>query len=302
MKQILAFLVFISFLACGQKKKSVDKSISSTEIAKQVSAITKDKKGIVSVSIKGIDFPFEYNNENATKKLPMLSVFKFHIGMTVLDLVDQGKLDLNQKIFVKKSELHENTWSPLRKEFPEGNKEFTLAELLQYMVCQSDNNVTDILIRLVGGTEKIQQFINKKGGKDFTIKNDEEQMHQKDWKSLYENSTTTKSLNQLLIDFYNGKILSKKSTAYMYNLMLQTTTGANKLSAQLPKGSIAHRTGSSGKVGDLTIAENDIGIVTLPNGKHYAITVFVSDSTESEETNTKMISEISKVVWDFFNK
>jgi beta-lactamase class A len=88
----------------------------------------------------------------------------------------------------------------------------------------------------------------------------------------------------------------------MYNLMLQTTTGANKLSDQLPKGSIAHRTGSSGKVGDLTIAENDIGIVTLPNGKHYAITVFVSDSTESEETNTKMISEISKVVWDFFNK
>lgn len=302
MKQILALLFFISVLACGQKKKTIEKSISSTEIAKQVSAITKDKKGIVSVSIKGIDFPFEYNNENATKKLPMLSVFKFHIGMTVLDLVDQGKLNLNQKTFVKKSELHENTWSPLRKEFPEGNKEFTLAELLQYMVCQSDNNVTDILIRLVGGTEKVQQFIDKKGGKDFTIKVNEEQMHQEDWKSLYENNTTTKSLNQLLIDFYNGKILSKKSTAYMYNLMLQTTTGANKLSEQLPKGSIAHRTGSSGKVGELTIAENDIGIVTLPNGKHYAITVFVSDSTESEETNTKMISEISKVVYNQLSK
>ena len=53
----------------------------------------------------GIDFPFQYNNNNAEKKLPMQSVFKYHIALAVLDLVDQGKLSLDQKVFIKKSEL-----------------------------------------------------------------------------------------------------------------------------------------------------------------------------------------------------
>ena len=85
--------------------------------------------------------------------------------------------------------------------------------------------------------------------------------------------------------------------------MLETTTGANKLVEQLPKNTVAHKTGSSGKLNSgLTIAENDAGIVTLPNGKHYAISVFVIDSMESEVVNTKMVSDISKTVWDFLNK
>lgn len=285
---LLILISTFTFAQKGNLKKEIDK-------------ITKGKSATVAISVKGIDFPFEYHNENAKKNLPMLSVFKFHIGLAVLNEVDQGKLDLNRKILVKKSDLLENTYSPLRKEFPEGNKEFTLDELMKYMVCKSDNNVTDILLKMIGGTEVVQKFINKKGGKNFVIKLNEEQMHQgADF--LYSNTTQTQSLNQLLIDFYKGKIVSKKSTDYLYKLMQETTTGTNKLMEQLPKGSVAHRTGSSGKIGDLTIAENDAGIVTLPNGKHYAITVFVNDSTENEEVNCNMISEISKMVWDFVNK
>ena len=66
---------------------------------------------------------------------------------------------------------------------------------------------------------------------------------------------------------------------------------------------MARKTGSSGKMKNgLTIAENDSGIVTLANGKHYAIAVFVKDSMESEEVNCGMIAQISKIVWDTLNK
>ena len=87
-------------------------------------------------------------------------------------------------------------------------------------------------------------------------------------------------------------------------VMLTTSTGVKKLIEQLPKNTpVARKTGSSGKNdAGLTGAENEIAIVTLPNGKHYAIAVFVSNSMESEETNCKMISDISKVVYDYFNK
>ena len=64
--------------------------------------------------------------------------------------------------------------------------------------------------------------------------------------------------------------------------MKETETGKARLKGQLPKEVIvAHKTGSSGtnKAG-ITAAVNDIGIIFLPNGKHFFISVFVSNSKE----------------------
>ena len=124
------------------------------------------------------------------------------------------------------------------------------------------------------------------------------------WKNQYENYTTMKSATKLLKDFYKGKILSKKSTEFLLAVMYRTSTGLNKIVEQLPKSAkVAHKTGSSGKNNaGLTGAENDIAIITLPNEKTYAIAIFVSDSTESYDVNCKMISDISKVVFENLEK
>ncbi|UOE37148.1 RAA family extended-spectrum beta-lactamase [Chryseobacterium oryzae] len=267
---------------------------------KKINSIIKDKKATIGISVLGFENNFQYH-KNGNKKLPMLSVFKFHIAATVLDWVDKGKLSLEQKIFIKKEDLLKDTWSPIRDQYPDGNIEMSLDEIIRYTVAWSDNNGCDILLKLIGGTETVQKFIDSKGVKNFQIKNNEEQMH-KASKYVYENYTTTQSLALLYKQFFQGKILSEKSTHYLYNIMLNTETGKNKLKEQLPPKTIAHKTGSSGKYEGLTIAENDSGIVTLPNDKHYSIVVFVNNSTEPEAVNCKMISDISKTVWDYFNK
>lgn len=274
----------------------------SQNLKKEILQITKDKNGTVAVSV--LDFGNDKTvHINGNKKLPMLSVFKFHIGLAVLNEVDQGKLNLDQKILIKKSDLLENTWSPIRERFPEGDIEMPLGLLIKYTVAESDNNGCDILLRLIGGTETVQKFINSKGIRNFTIKVNEEQMHQ-GFEFMYLNTTTANSANQLLKDFRDKKIVSKTSTDFLMTTMLETSTGKNKIVAQLPESvPVAHKTGSSGKnEKGLTIAENDIGIVTLPGGKSYALSIFVSDSMESAETNTKMIADISKIVFDYFSK
>jgi beta-lactamase class A len=260
----------------------------------------KGKNATVAVSVLSFDEPFSLNI-NGNKKLPMQSVFKFHIALAVLDLVDQGKLQLNQKIFIKKTDLLENTWSPIRKKYPEGAA-LPLSEIIRYMVAESDNNGCDFLLRLVGGTQKVQQFMDGKGIKDFAITSNEEEMH-KDWKVQYTNFTTTNSMNALLKKFQDGEMVSKNSTDFLMTVMLGTTTGTNKIVQQLPKGTpVAHKTGSSGKnSAGLTGAENDAAIISLPNGKQYALSVFVSDSMESDAVNCKLISDISKQVWHYFN-
>lgn len=287
------FFFFATLFSFAQKQ----------DLKKEINAITNDKNATVAVSVTGIDFPLHFENKNGEKKLPMLSVFKFHIALAVLNKVDQGKLKLDQPIFIKKADLLENTWSPIREKYPDGNIEMPLSELIKYTVAKSDNNGCDLLLRLIGGTETIQKFINNKGIKNFTIKADEAQMH-KGYEFMYWNTTSTNDSNLLLMNFFDGKVLSKNSTSFLMKTMIETTTGTTKIVAQLPKGTpVAHKTGSSGKdEKGLTIAENDIGIITLPNGKHYAISVFVSDSMETEETNTKMIADISKRVFDYFSK
>jgi beta-lactamase class A len=159
------------------------------------------------------------------------------------------------------------------------------------------------MLKLLGGPQTVQKFMDSKGVKGFQIKYTEAAMH-KDWNAQYENYSTMTSAVDVLKKFYDGKLLSKKSTDYLMKVMLSTSTGKNKLIEQLPKDTpVARKTGASGKNdAGLTGAENEIAIVTLPNGKHYAISVFVSNSTETDVVNCKMISDISKTVWDYFNK
>ena len=293
MKKLTILFLLISIFCFAQK----------AELKKEISKITEGKKATVAVSVLGIDFPFQYNNNNAEKKLPMQSVFKYHIALAVLDLVDQGKLSLDQKVFIKKSELLPNIWSPIREKNPEGNFEMPISELIEYSVAMSDNVGCDVLLRLIGGPKVVNDYIVSKGVKNTQIVYNEELM-QSAWKNQYENYTTMKSATRLLKDFYKGKILSKKSTEFLLAVMYRTSTGLNKIVEQLPKyAKVAHKTGSSGKNdAGLTGAENDIAMITLPNGKTYAIAIFVSDSMETWEVNCKMISDISKMVFENLEK
>lgn len=284
-------LILCSIFVFGQQKSLENK----------ISELTKNKNATIGISILGIDFPFEYHNENANKQLPTLSVFKFHVGLAILNQVDQGKLKLNQKYLIKKEQLLPDTHSPLRDEFPNGNVHKTLDELIRYTVAMSDNNTTDILLGILGGTKTVQKFLESKKIKDVNVKYTEEEMH-KGGDFLYGNSTSTKSLANLYKQFYKGKILSKSSTDYYYQVLKSTSTGENKLKEQLPKGTVAHKTGSSGTDDNgFTIADNDGGIITLPNGKHYSIVIFVTDSKEQSEVNPKIISDVSKLVWDYLS-
>lgn len=284
-KSLSILLLFASAFAFGQN------------LNKQITEIIRNRNATVAVSV----LDFETNKTfsvNGKKNLPMLSVFKFHVALAVLSQVDEGKLRLDQNILIKKSDLKENTYSPIREMFPEGNIEMPLSLLIKYTVAESDNNACDILLELIGGPQNAEKILRNRGANGFTIKANEDLMHQ-GFQYMYWNATTSNASNKLLKAFADRKILSKSSTDFLMNTMLETSTGKNKLIAKLPATvSVAHKTGSSGKDdAGKTIAENDIGIVTLPNGKQYAISVFVSDSMESEAVNTGMIADISEAVF-----
>ncbi|WP_316839120.1 class A beta-lactamase, subclass A2 [Pedobacter gandavensis] len=287
-------LLSLSFHSMAQSQKN--------KLRDQIQQVLAHKKADVGVSIYSIESK-EAISVNGDKHYPMQSVFKFHIAMAVLNQVDKGKFSLSQKIHIKKSDLLPNTWSPIRDAHPNGEVELALSEIIKYTVALSDNNGCDILMRLLGGPKPINDYIHSLGVKDVSIKANEEEMH-KEWNVQFSNWSTPKAITDLLVKFYTKNVLSKDSFNFLWNTMVETTTGVNRIKGQLPKGTIVgHKTGTSdtNKAG-VTAAINDAGIVRLPNGKHYAIAVFVCDTKENEATNDKIISDISKLAWDYFSQ
>ena len=260
------------------------------------------KKANIGISLCVIE-PNEKISVNGEKRYPMQSVYKFPLALTVLDAVDKKVITLNQKVHVAKSELRPNTWSPLREKFPEGDIDITVAELLEYSVSKSDNNACDILFRLVGGTAKTNEYIKQLNVKEIAIVATEEEMAS-DWNLQYKNYSSPDAMTGLLKGFYEKKYLSEANNDFLMKLMTESSNSANRIKALLPKDAIvAHKTGTSNTNNEgLRPALNDVGIITLPNGNHIAISVFVSNATEKYEEGEKTIAEISKLIWDYYSK
>ena len=271
------------------------------KLRKELNQIIATKNATIGVSIKAIEDK-DTLNINGNLNVPLMSVFKFHIALTVLNFVDKDKLSLNQKIFIKKEDLHEDTWSPIRDEYPNGNIYLTLGQLLRYTISHSDNNGCDILLELIDGTETVQKFIKNQGIKDFVIKLNEQDM--RIWENLYVNTTTPIATTELLEKFYKGKVLKATTTKYLYQIMVETSRGITWMKAGLPEGTeLAHRTGISGRnENDLRGAMNDVGIFKLPNGKHIIISIYLKNITEEREDTEKIITDLTKATWSYFTE
>ena len=293
--KIIIFLLCISLFSVQLFAQN------KNELREELNKIISTKNATIGVSVKGIEDK-DTLSINGNLNAPLMSVFKFHIALTTLNLVDKGKLSLTQKIFIKKEDLHEDTWSPMRDEFPNGNIYLTLDQLLRYTVSHSDNNGCDILLKLIGGTKIVQKFINKQGIQDFVIKLNEQEMQT--WENLYINTTTPLATTELLEKFYKGQVIKKESTKYLYQIMVECSRGITWMKAGLPDGTeLAHRTGISGTNDDnLRVALNDVGIVKLPNGKHLIISVYLKNITETKENTEKIIADITKATWNHYTE
>lgn len=277
------------------------KSFSQTiDLNKQFSEIIGDKKVKVGVSVYDLKTKKSYGI-NQNEHFPMQSVFKFHIALAVLDLVDKGKLSLSQKVYISKERMQPDWYSPLRDKYPQGNVKLTLAEILKPTVSESDNVGCEVLLDLIGGPKVVDDYLKKIGMKDVQVKYNETVM-QASWEPQFENYSSPNSAVELLKALQDNKILSTKSRTFIQKLLLETSTGPKRLRGLLPnKTVVAHKTGTSGtnKETGIMAAVNDIGIVTLPNGNQFAIAVFVSNSKEKIETNEKIIAEIAKVTYHY---
>lgn len=121
----------------------------------------------------------------------------------------------------------------------------------------------------------------------------------RDWQTQYENWATPSGAVELLAALQARRGLSADSQKLLLKLLTESIPGAKRLKGQLPAETIvAHKTGTGGTRNGVTSATNDIGLITLPDGRHLAVAVFVSDSKADLNTREAVIAEIAKALWD----
>src|SRR5262252_6536740 len=229
---------------------------------------------------------------------PMHSVYKLPISMAVLQRVDRGELKLDQLVKVEPGDfVRTGMYSPVRDKYPDGT-ELTIAELLRYTICESDGSTSDVLMKLIGGPGNVMAFLEEIHVPDIQVVNYEKEIGH-DWETQYRNWATPKAAVALLAALQSKRKLSSESQALLLKLMTDSIPGAKRLKEELPVGTVvALKTGTGGTQNGITSATNDIGIITLPNGRHLAVAAFVSDSAADDNTRDAVIARLAKTAWD----
>lgn len=271
--------------------------------AQEVLLESKIKKSIenvpaqvgVAIIINGKD-TITVNNEC---HYPLMSVMKYPQALAVLHYLHQHNQPLSTKIFIPKEALLDDTYSPLRDKYPEGNIYMPIAQLLDYTIQKSDNNACDILFNYTGGVSYTDSYIRSLGINNFSISKTEDDMHE-DLAACYENWSTPLEIASLTDMLFSKELFPTEYQNFLKETMLNCQTGTNRLPAPLldTTARIGHKTGTSDRnvQGEL-IGINDVGFILLPDGKRYTIAVLVKDSTESMADTEKIIANISGIVY-----
>ena len=303
LRYFLAAIIAIAMLcSCSSAGKYDKLQQSLTEFVKD-----KDANIGIAVIIDGGDTI----SVNGDKEFPMLSVYKFPIALAFAEHCRNRNLNLSSDypVSVFPEDLHPDTYSPMTEKILASSRLTTdtlkipAIQLAAYMLQQSDNNASDIVLREVGGVESVDSYLKTLGISQVNVRNSEADMHT-DQTRCYDNIATPIAMASL-VDKFDRKF--KDSISLEIKRLMETcSTGTGRLAQPLSGTNtmIGHKTGTGFILPDGRImAVNDVGYIHMPdNGHRYSIAVFIENSGYDMTDTESIIAEISRIVFSNLSK
>lgn len=262
-------------------------------------------------------------------RFPMQSVYKVPIALAVLWSVDQERIALHEKVRVRRSDLGP-PHSPLAAKFEGDHRDIPLRALIEMAVGESDGTASDVLLRVSGGPKSVTGLLRVLGINGVRVDRAERQLQpdlaglgrfRKEWaepgvmmravdrlskarrrralKTYLDDprdTATPRGMTSLLARLQSGELLSGTTTQFLLDVMTGTPTGPARLKAGLPEGArLAHKTGTARTVLGTAPATNDVGIVTLPDGRKLVVVAFLSGAQGSDEDRERILADVARV-------
>lgn len=287
-----AFIV-LAIAALAMLHSGCSRSVCSLQDELERYVAAKDATIGIGVIIDGRDTVAV----NGHRAFPMLSVYKFPITVALGELSRTNAVTTPSNIVLSDSVMCPGTYSPMHEKYA-GQYPMTVSvdEVIRYALQLSDNNASDILLNLAGGAEKVDSTLRDMGIEGIAVKTTEREMYA-DPQRCYDNHTTPLAMASLADRF-------DRESHDPYSLMIKghmenCETGTDRLARPVREAgaTIGHKTGTGFVLPDgKLMAVNDAGYVRLPDGRRYAIAVFVENSAYSMAETEALIADISKIV------
>lgn len=237
---------------------------------------------------------------------PMMSVFKVHQAIAVCHDFDSRGLSLDSMLTVQRTELDPATWSPMIKEHQEPVITLAVKDLLRYTLALSDNNASNLMFKCLTGVEATDSLIATIiPRQSFRIAHSEEEMSA-DHDKAYANYTSPLGAAILMNRLFTDSLVSSEKQDFIRNTLKECMTGNDRIIAPLlgKDGiTVAHKTGSGyTDENGILAAHNDVAFISLPDGSHYTLAVFVKDFKGNETQASEAITHISSAVFSILTK
>jgi beta-lactamase class A len=226
-----------------------------------------------------------YIDINSQSPLPAASTIKVPILVALFKEVDEGKIRLDESLTLQ-SEMIATGSGNLQYQKP--GAKFTVLELATKMITISDNTATNMLIARLGGTEALNQRFRAWGLTTTALRNVLPDLEGT-------NTASPQELAALMAMINQGQLVSLPSRDRILSIMQ-----SNEINSLLPQGLgsgaiIAHKTGNIGAL----LA--DVGLVNMPSGKSYIISVMVQRPF-NDASAQELIRKISQTAYEYFNQ
>jgi beta-lactamase class A len=297
----------------------------------RIRQLGSDFSGDVGIAVRDVESGFTTAFDGNTY-FPQQSVSKFWVAITAFDRADRGELNLDQRVTLTRSDLtlfHQ----PIAAQIGANGYTTTLADLMFRALTQSDNTCNDFVLRRAGGPDAVRDMFRRKGIEGVRFGPGERLLQTRlagldGWRPEYTGpafyqarSSLPLSVRQAAFERYvtdpidgatplgvvdalarlqRGELLSRGSTERLLSIMSQTRTGAQRLRGGLQPGwRLSHKTGTGQVLGAVQTGYNDIGILTSPDGHHYAVAVMIRRTSAPLGTRMALMQNAVRAVIDF---
>jgi beta-lactamase class A len=297
-------------------------------LVRTVDAIAASFQGKFGIAIRAVDEGWTVER-GGRQRLPQQSVSKLWVSMTLLDLRDRGRAKLDDPVLVRPGDLtlfHQ----PIAMLVKGAGYQTTTGDLMTRALTHSDNTANDRLLTYVGGSSAVRAMIERKRLGDIRFGPGERllQAHTAglQWQPGYAiagafeaaRSRLSPAARSAALDAYvadppdgaaplaiadtlarlaRGELLSETSTRVLLDTMGMSVTGRARLRAALPGGwQISHKTGTGQDLGSRNAGFNDVGLLTAPDGRRYALAVMIGDTREPMPARQHLIQAVAAAV------
>jgi len=303
--------------------------VAPAQLIATIDTLARNFEGKFGIAIRAVDEGWTVASPGARTRLPQQSVSKLWVAMTLLDLRDQGKARLDDPIVVRPEDLtlfHQ----PIAMLVKGDGYHTTVGELLTRALTHSDNTANDRLLTYVGGPAAVRAMIERKQLGDIRFGPGERLLQSKTAGLVWNQSMATGNgfevarsrlspeARAAALDAYvsdppdgaaplaiadaisrlaRGELFTETSTRILLDTMGASVTGRARLRAALPGGwQIAHKTGTGQDLGGRNAGFNDVGLLTAPDGRRYAIAVMIGDSRRPIRERQQLIQSVAAAV------